>query len=220
VRVLGIESSSRRASVALVEGGQLLARADSAVQNAHAEALVPLLDRVLRQVGWTKRALDRVGVGVGPGSFTGVRVGMAFAQGIALGLGIPWLGVPSLAAMVRAYPGHEPGARVALLDARRGELFAAAYDAQGTELWPARTLARGEARAVLDATLPRPLLLGEVAAELGLGEPFRSELTDLPDAAGVAWLAAEWPLESSSRQPLYVRDAGATPQLLPPSPLA
>ena len=219
MRILALETSSRRGSVALVEHGRVVARATHDVRNTHAEALRPLVDRVLAEAGWTKQGLDRIGVGVGPGSFTGLRVGMAFAQGIALGLGIPWLGVPSLWAMAHAAPPELPGTRVALLDARRDEVFVAAYAADGTEHWAATTLARARVREEVNARVEHALILGEVAAELGFGASHRSELTDLPDASGVALLAELRDPATSVREPLYVRDAGATPQTLPPSPL-
>jgi tRNA threonylcarbamoyladenosine biosynthesis protein TsaB len=219
MRVLGIETSSRRGSVALVDGGRVLARATHAELNAHAEQLRPLLERVLGDAGVEKSTLERVAVGIGPGSFTGVRVGVAFAQGIALGLGIPLVGVQSLRAMAEAAPAARDEPRVPLLDARRGEVFAAAYAADGGELLAPRTIARELALAELGRVVPgRPLYLGEVASELG-ADPLRSEATDLPDATWVAMLGSALPVSGSAVEPLYVRDAGATLPRLPPSPL-
>ncbi|MEB2323652.1 MAG: tRNA (adenosine(37)-N6)-threonylcarbamoyltransferase complex dimerization subunit type 1 TsaB, partial [Sorangiineae bacterium] len=124
MRVLGIETSAAaRGTVALAEGGVRLAEASHEVRSAHAELMLPLIARLLAEAGWARGSLDRLAVGVGPGSFTGVRVGIALAQGIALGLGVPVVGVPSLAAMARAAPPHVSGLRVPLLDARRGEVF-------------------------------------------------------------------------------------------------
>src|SRR5258706_8847589 len=88
MRLLGIETSSRRGSVALVENDRVVARAAHEKLNAHAEELARLLDEVIADSGWSRRSFDRVAVGMGPGSFTGVRVGVAFAEGIAVGLGI------------------------------------------------------------------------------------------------------------------------------------
>jgi tRNA A37 threonylcarbamoyladenosine modification protein TsaB len=107
---------------------------------------------------------------------------------------------------------------VPLLDARRGEVFAAAYDHSGRELQPPRALPRESALEILTAELGEGLLLlGEVAAELG-GTPHGSELSRLPDAVGAALLASDRAPDQSIVEPLYVRDAGATPQALPPSP--
>jgi tRNA threonylcarbamoyl adenosine modification protein YeaZ len=217
VLCLGIETSSRRGSVALVDGGRLIARAEHSIENAHAEQLRPLLDRVLADAGQPKHAILRVAVGMGPGSFTGLRVGIAFAEGIALGLGVPWLGVGSLRAMATLLPKDREGLRVTLLDARRDEIFVAAYTTEGAEVWAPRAVARAEvARVVQDAPSPR-WVLGEVASSLGL-EGFRSPETDLPDAFAIALLGETLDPAASIDEPQYVRDAGATPQALPPSP--
>jgi tRNA threonylcarbamoyladenosine biosynthesis protein TsaB len=222
MRVLGIETSSRRGSVALVEDGHVVARASHAELNAHAERLGSLLEAVLAEAGWDKSTLERVAVGVGPGSFTGLRVGIAFAQGIALGLGLELSGLGSLRAMADACPAEVTGVRLALLDARRGEVFAAAYDESGRERLAPLALARETAlRTLLERLGPEVVLLGEVVAELGPGPEarvHRSDSTDLPDATAVARLALEASANASFIEPLYVRDAGATPQALVPSP--
>jgi tRNA threonylcarbamoyladenosine biosynthesis protein TsaB len=217
VLCLGIETSSRRGSVALVRDGVLLARAEHERPNAHAEQLRPLLARVLEEAKVEKRAIERVTVGIGPGSFTGLRVGIAFAQGIALGLGIPCVGVGSLAAMAAGLSAREVGTRVTLLDARREEVFVAAYAADGSEFWAPVAIARSEVGKHL-AGAPKPhFILGEVGASLGL-EVRRTALTDLPDAHAVAELGARLDPAKATAEPEYVRDAGATPQTLPPSP--
>lgn len=219
MRLLAIETSSRRGSVALWEDGAVIARATHSELNAHAEQLRPLIDRVMAEAGWTRQSVGRIGVGMGPGSFTGLRVGIAFAQGIALGLGIPWTGVGSLEALAAACPPEVGEPRVALLDARRDEVFAQAFDRAGGALSRAEALPRSSALATLAARFPGAVFLGEIASDLGAGPVFRSEGTDLPDAIGVAHLAAQRSPEQGLREPLYVRDAGATPQELPPSPL-
>jgi tRNA threonylcarbamoyladenosine biosynthesis protein TsaB len=217
--VLGIETSSRRGSVALADGDRVLASASHDEVNAHAERLLPLLEQVLAEAGLGRADIERVAVGVGPGSFTGLRVGIAFGQGLALGLGIPVLGVGSLASMAAAGDGP---LRLALLDARRGEVFVAAYDATGNELMPPLALPRqtaiAEARARFDGD---PVLLGEVAAELPGGEGARAgELEKLPHAIWTARLGARLSAGDAPAEPHYARDAGAVRPRLPPSPLA
>lgn len=222
MRVLGIETSAAaRGTVALAEGGVRLAEASHEVRSAHAELMLPLIARLLAEAGWARGSLDRLAVGVGPGSFTGVRVGIALAQGIALGLGVPVVGVPSLAAMARAAPPHVSGLRVPLLDARRGEVFAAAYDEHGVERLAARALPRATALAELDGLVgPARVLLGAVAVELaGPASSLRSPETDLPHAALTALLGGELEPGAHPPEPLYVRDAGATRPVLRPSPL-
>src|SRR5438552_3135763 len=125
VRTLGIETSTSQASVALLEGGRVVLARAHARPKQSAERLLPLIAELLEEAGWPRSSLDRIGVSVGPGSFTGLRVGIACAQGLSLGLGIPLVGVTSLQAMARAVPESILGLRCAILDARRAEVFAA-----------------------------------------------------------------------------------------------
>jgi tRNA threonylcarbamoyl adenosine modification protein YeaZ len=213
MRVLGIETSSRRGSVALLERGELVAAACHEELNAHAERLLPLIDQVLADAGWSRTRLNRVAVGVGPGSFTGLRVGIALGQGISVGLGIELVGVGSLRAMAAAVPSDRPGVRWALLDARRGEVFVAAYDEAGRELLSPRAIPPFELEATM-AQVPAPgprLLLGEVLDVLpeGLGTRVQSHETDLPHASSVALLGERATASEALVEPLYVRDAGA-----------
>lgn len=219
MRVVGIETSTLRGSVALVERGEPVADASHEQPNAHAEAILPLIERLLAEAGWPRGSIDRVAVGVGPGSFTGLRVGIALAQGIALGLGRPVVGVGSLCAMARAVPAGVAGRRVALLDARRGEVFVAAYAEDGRELASPVTLTRETALAEVARRISEPrVLVGRVARDLpGGAAPFISEMTDLPHATWTALVGAELS-PGAAVEPLYVRDAGATRPDLPPSP--
>ncbi|MCK6534716.1 MAG: tRNA (adenosine(37)-N6)-threonylcarbamoyltransferase complex dimerization subunit type 1 TsaB [Polyangiaceae bacterium] len=219
MRLLCIETSSRRGSVVLAEGTRLVARATHSELNAHAERLRALLDQVLAEAGWSKHQLDRLGVGMGPGSFTGLRVGIAFAQGIALGLDRPWIGAGSLEAMAAACPAEVGWPRVALLDARRDEIFAQAFAGAGRPEGIAEALPRASGLASLAERYPGAVFLGEIGPALGAPSVFRSETSDLPDAAGIAVLVAGRDPADSVREPLYVRDSGATPQNLPPSPI-
>jgi tRNA threonylcarbamoyladenosine biosynthesis protein TsaB len=211
VRVLGIETSSRRGSVALVEQGELVLALSHEELNAHAERLLPLIDQALAETGWSRASLERVAVGVGPGSFTGLRVGIALGQGIAVGLGIDLVGIGSLRAMAAAVPSDQPGSRWALLDARRGEIFLAAYDQGGNELLPAMAIPPADIQSRMsEVSAPEPrLLLGEVLEVLSVaGTRFRSHESDLPHASAVARLG-EFAEPAGGIEPLYVRDAGA-----------
>jgi tRNA threonylcarbamoyladenosine biosynthesis protein TsaB len=172
-----------------------------------------MIAELLSEAGWRRGDLERIGVSVGPGSFTGLRIGIACAQGLALGLGLPLLGVTSLRAMARAVPGAIPGTRVALLDARRNEVFAAAH-AAGTscpellapQAWPAAA-----ARSSLEAQLPAPIVwIGSGHALLGLQPTFSSFETDEPSAHAIGLLAEELDPGDCPPLPVYVRDAGAT----------
>lgn len=219
MRLLGIETSTRRGSVALVEGGELVVAAEHAEPNAHAEKLLPLIEKLMADAGWARGRLQRVAVGVGPGSFTGLRVGIALAQGIGLGLDIPVVGVGSLRSMARAVPASDRRIRYAMLDARREEVFLAAYAPDGAELLEPRAVPRSELEAYVArlAGAEPHAALGEVCAEFSLPHRITAPHTDLPHAEWTARIGAELDPDTSS-EPLYVRDAGAVRPELPPSP--
>jgi tRNA threonylcarbamoyladenosine biosynthesis protein TsaB len=223
MRILGIESSSPVGSVALVEGGRIVARQSHREPNAHAERLLTMVESLLDLRGWRRADLERVAVGIGPGSFTGLRVGVALAQGLAEGLGIPLLGVPSLQAMANAARAEAPdGCCIApIVDARRGELFTALYDLDGTELVAPFSVARNETPEALSARVndPRLLVCGEAAQGLFAESQYlRGERSAFPDAADVALLARHRQ-PSADVTPHYVRAPDAIVPKLPPNPL-
>ncbi len=240
MRVLGIETSTRRGSAALVEDGRLIAHRSHEQPNAHAERLLPLVTELLRESGWSPATLDRLAVGVGPGSFTGVRVGMALAQGIALGLAVPVVGIPSLAAMAMAVPQQIPGRRLACLDARRGAVFVAVYSPDASATSEPLVMPRERFAPLLADLLGEgPLVIvGEVLSELGIdpassgraiaraGEPGSGPLryvasdADLPDARWVAMAALTTEPSPMGPQPLYVREPDALLPAEPPDSLA
>jgi tRNA threonylcarbamoyladenosine biosynthesis protein TsaB len=221
VRILGIETSTRRGTVALTEGGQPIVALSHDEPGAHAERMVGLIRAVLHQAGWSPKSLDRLGVGIGPGSFTGIRVGIALAQGIALGLQLPLVGVESLRAMARAVPPSYPGLRCPLVDARRGEVFAAAYESDGATALSPIAISRGAALERLAELCPGPsILVGEVVAELGGRSGYEDPGADLPHATWVAVLAGDSALDDGPVVPLYVRDVDAIRPDLSPNPLA
>jgi len=225
MRALSIDTSTHRASVVLWENGTSTAREYNTDPVRHAETLVGLIDHAFAKVGWNKTQLDMVACCVGPGSFTGVRVGLATAKGIALGLDRPIVGIGSLEAMASATLGGAAGPKpraeavvVALLDARKGEVFWAAYGADAHRLAGPGHLA-GERVGGVWASLPgRPIIVvGEVAREMAIGdvELRRSPQTDLPDAAEIARMAVAR-LENvgaddlDALEPVYVRPPDIT----------
>lgn len=147
--VLGIESASALGGVALVsDRGELLGEVTLRSRESHAERLLPALEWLLGTLGHTVRDLAAVAVSQGPGSFTGLRSGIATAKGLAFSLGVPLYGIPTLEALAANAPaGH--AATCAVLNARRGEVFRAFFraDAAGPHrlgpdgLVPLQTLA-------------------------------------------------------------------------------
>ncbi len=172
-----------------------------------------MISELLDELGWSRSSLDRLGVSVGPGSFTGLRVGIACAQGLSLGLGIPLVGVTSLRAMARAVPDEIAGVRVAVLDARRGEVFCAAYDAgpSAAERLVPMALPTGSAAASVRERLPEPLVwIGSGLTLLNLEPSFSSAGAQEPSAEEVGLLAEQLNPDEHPAIPVYVRDAGAT----------
>jgi tRNA threonylcarbamoyladenosine biosynthesis protein TsaB len=125
--VLGIDTATRIASVAIVDDGRVLAelRGDDSARGAD---LLVQIDAVCTQANITPRDIAAVAIGAGPGSFTGLRIGMATAKGIAFAAKCPLWAVSSLAALAFEELAAEPTATVlAVLDARKGEVYAGAY---------------------------------------------------------------------------------------------
>lgn len=131
MNLLAIETSTEACSVALVHGEEVIARSEVAPRR-HAELVLPMADSLLAEAGLGRHALDAIAVGRGPGAFTGVRLGVSLAQGMALALDCPVITVSSLAALALEAPEDE-AAILAVIDARMGEIYAASYrrDAHG-----------------------------------------------------------------------------------------
>lgn len=131
--ILAIETSTLTASVALLSNNQLVFERESGV-NAHSEVLLPIIDESLEVGGITLGDLSTIAIGAGPGSFTGLRIGMATAKGLCFASGISLTPVSSLAALaLDGYLGSEPWdqSMVAVLDARRREVFAGVFRRSG-----------------------------------------------------------------------------------------
>src|ERR1700756_2296407 len=112
-------------SVALVHGETVIARSELAPRR-HAERVLPMADELLAEAGLGKHALDAIAVGRGPGAFTGVRLAISLAQGIAMALDRPVITISSLAALALEAP-EDDAAILAVIDARMGEIYAASY---------------------------------------------------------------------------------------------
>lgn len=125
MNLLAIETSTEACSVALVHGQEVITRSELAPRR-HAELALPMADALLAEAGLGRHALDAIAVGRGPGAFTGVRLGVALAQGMALALDRPVVPVSSLAALALEAPEDE-AAILAVIDARMGEIYAACY---------------------------------------------------------------------------------------------
>jgi tRNA threonylcarbamoyladenosine biosynthesis protein TsaB len=176
VILVGIDTAtpSTVAGVLLGDGRVVEARDDpgEGSRGNHAARVLPLVEAALAEAGVPWEAVERIAVGVGPGGFTGLRIGIATARALAQARGLPLAPVSSLAALAG---GAGPGAVAAVLDARRGEVFAAAWDGERELLAPA---------ALAPEALAERLLALDVALQaVGDGAVrFRQEL----EGAGVA----------------------------------
>ena len=127
--VLGLDTCTRWLNLALLgDDGELLAQAHEEVQT-HTTRLVPALEALFLEAGRAPRELVAIGVVLGPGSFTGLRVGLAAAEGLSAALGVPAFGIDSLAALAMRSDGQGEG--VALLDARRRQVYARRFRREG-----------------------------------------------------------------------------------------
>lgn len=108
--ILGFDTSAAFCAAALLRGDTVLATRHEDMARGQAERLIPLLEELLAEAGTTWRALSALGVGIGPGNFTGIRIGVSAARGLALGLGVPAVGVSGCEARALL----APGARVAI----------------------------------------------------------------------------------------------------------
>jgi tRNA threonylcarbamoyladenosine biosynthesis protein TsaB len=125
-RALGIETATSIASVGIVVEDQVAAERSLPVHGSHARMLLPLIDEVLAAAGLGLRDLDVLAVSIGPGSFTGLRIGLSVAKGLVLATGLPLVDVPTLTAYAHTV-GPRPGLVCPVFDARKGEVYAAAF---------------------------------------------------------------------------------------------
>ena len=190
---LAFDTATDVATSALVDDGEVLAE-----RSSRAVTLLEDVDALLRQGGAYARDLDALAIGIGPGSFTGVRIGLATARGLALGLDLPGAGVSTLAALAAGAPGATP-----VVDARRSEVFAL-VGGEATVLAPAELHVESGQTFVGDGAIRYRVLLEEQGAIV----PPDDDERHLPRARFHAQLAgALGPVEAI--EPLYLRGPDA-----------
>jgi len=138
---LALDTATRHGRFALADGTGTLAYRPLNVSGSYADALLPVVEEMLAATGRRRADLTAIGVTTGPGSFTGVRIGVATAKGLAWALGCRLVGVTSLEAMAAALLADAPDADLAVpsLDARRGEIFCGLYRREGAWVRPLAT---------------------------------------------------------------------------------
>jgi len=207
-RIAAVDTSTALGTVALWEGGVVIAEDERRVSNAHGESLLPMVDALFARVGWTARDVGRWGVGVGPGSFTGVRIGVATVKGIVMATGAEVVGVTGLDALAE---GIEAEALASVIFAMKGELFVQARVGDAVVVPPTNVRIEESAALLARATCARMVIAGEAAALVPDALPFAVERRmapphDLPRAPAIARIAAMRAAEAMDAvEPVYVR---------------
>jgi tRNA threonylcarbamoyladenosine biosynthesis protein TsaB len=219
MRVLAIDTALDACSAALVDTKTEapLAAHSLDIDRGHAEALIPLVERVLKAAGAGFDSIDRIVTTVGPGSFTGLRVGISAARGFALVANKPAVGVTTLAALAAPHITESDAVPViAAIDARHGNLYLQMFGAGGRTLVAAR--ACGVRDAIRSVALGPARIAGSAALMLAahwpatVVPPLTIDARTAPDIEWVARLgAAADPLQAKPR-PLYLRPPDAKPQ--------
>lgn len=220
MKVLAIDTAMGACAAALAEGGVVAAAAVETMARGHQERLGVLVRDLMIGAGEDFARLDRIAVTVGPGSFTGLRVGLAFALGLGTALDRPVVGVSALDALAASVP-EAGGLTAALIDARRGQVYARLFR-DGRPLAPPEALTAAEAAARLTAAhltaAGGPVrLVGTgaalVAQALAETTPIPASIAplDAPDIGAVARLAAAAEPADHPPRPLYLRAPDATP---------
>lgn len=216
--VLAIDTALEACSAAIFdsEGETLLASESQIMARGHAEALMPILAAVKEQSGISYAQLDRIAVSVGPGSFTGLRVGIAAARGIALAIHKPAIGITTLQALAAPYIAADPTTPVAAaIDGRHRHVYFQLFGAGGRVLLSPRMVSLTE--AVHAAVGASARLVGSGAmlmAELWPQDapPPQIDERGAPDIDWVARLGAGADVRTAPAKPLYLRAAEAHPQ--------
>ena len=137
MNILAIESSARSASCAVLRDGELLCRADQATGLTHSRTLMPMVESMLQNAELTPQDMDVIAVAAGPGSFTGLRIGVAAAKGLAWALEKPCAAVSTLEAMT-APRSHMDAVVIGAMDARRHQIYNALFRTRGG-IWERKT---------------------------------------------------------------------------------
>ncbi len=216
--VLALDTALAACSVCLFDAqrDKVIASESAVLGKGHAEALLPMLERVIAKLDGGWGAIDRIGVSVGPGSYTGLRVGIAAARAAALATGRPAIGVTTLAALAAPLLGvSEDMPIAAAIDARHGNVFFQLFSPEGRPLEEPAALSLAEAAERIG---DRPVHLVGSASQALLsvvmqrgGKARASHAEAAPDIVCVAKLAAAADPNASAPDPVYVKPAQARP---------
>jgi tRNA threonylcarbamoyladenosine biosynthesis protein TsaB len=219
VRVLAIDTALEACSAAILDTDRtdgMTSRSQPMIRG-HAEALMPLIAAVMAEAQMDFADLDRVAVTVGPGSFTGLRVGVAAARGIALATGKPAVGLTTLAALAApVFAADDSNPVLAVINARHGRVYMQLFGPGGQSLIAPRIASAGN--AIRAATASPPRIVGNAAKLIEDGwpdnepRPLMVSAVPAPDIAWVARLGAASTDLTAPVKPVYLSDADAHPQ--------
>ncbi len=216
--ILAIDTALDACSAAVLdtEAGRLIAQESQAMKRGHAEALMPLIGRVIAQSGVAFAGLDRIAVTTGPGSFTGLRVGLSAARGIALAANKPVVGVTTLSAYAAPVVSENgEHAVISAIDARHDHVYLQVVSGNGSSLIRPRVAPIEEALGA--SRFGAPHLVGNAARILAdrwppnALAPFRVDAKPAPDIAWVGWLGAAVSPNTAPARPFYLRAPDAKP---------
>lgn len=212
MKILALESSTLAGGAALLDGDRLIGESMLNLSLTHSERLMATVDRLLQDTGWTVQDLEGIAVSIGPGSFTGLRIGVATAQGLAWALGVSVAPVPTLDALASSLPFADAPV-CPLLDARKGEVYLSLYRWRGERMereW--EYLALPPEAAV--GRLPTPVIvLGDGVA------PCRPFLASLGDGVRVTPPARRLPspaMVAALGHSMLESGQGVSPEMLAP----
>jgi len=172
VRVLALDTSAKTGSIALCEGDRLLFEVTLEMNRTHSERLMVALDGLLQATGCSLDSVELVGVSLGPGSFTGVRIGVTTAKALAFGLGVPVVGMPTTDAIAFRYR-YRAGDVCVLLDARKNEVYVGRYTSRGDgKVRRVAEICCASVASVLEEIEGETLFVGDGVA------PYRAEIAE------------------------------------------
>jgi tRNA threonylcarbamoyladenosine biosynthesis protein TsaB len=174
IRGLAIETSSRIGSVALVEDGSVAADDTFPHGLQHAARIIPAIESLCQKLGWKSSDIRQIYVSAGPGSFTGLRIGITLAKTLAFASGAQLVAVPTVNVLAENVPQDAEHA-IIVIDAKRGQIFTAAFDREGS-VWKTREPAHLDSLAAMLQKSPRPVHL------IGEGIPYHRQA--IPDEGG------------------------------------
>ena len=223
MKILALETSAKAVSAAVVENGKILCSGYQDTGLTHSRTLMPIVEHILKNADLTMADMDAIAVAAGPGSFTGIRIGVSAAKGLAFAVAKPAIGVSTLAAMARNVA-FADGLVICAMDARRSQIYNAVFEAKDghlTRLTEDRAIALADLAEEMKAAPRHKAIVGDGArlcfaflqnanVPCRLAPPHLVMQNAMSVALEAESLAAEGALtDAQELQPVYLRPAQA-----------